>query len=132
MSNSSTNNLMNLSLDELKKILSQEKQKVRKDYKEMEEKIKVITKINKVRELGNKIKKGKVKSKVVTKKVKTFEDYLEECIINRKIPKDTPSYLRKALERVLREYQQGIEMEKSSLDGFAKKIYYQGYTRCFT
>ena len=123
--------LMNLSLDELKNILSKERQKVRKDYKEMEEKMKVIQKIKKVRKFGNKIKQGKVKpkkikSKVVTKKIKTFEDYFEECIKNKKIPKDTPPYLRKALERVMREYQQGIVIEKSSLDGFAKKYIIKG------
>ena len=132
MAQSSTNKqLMNLSLDELKKILSQDRKKVKKDYKEMEEKMKVIEKINKVREIGNKIKQGKVKpkkikSKVVTKKIKTFEDYFEECIKNKKIPKDTPSYLRKALERVIKEYEQGIEIEKSSLDGFAKKYIIKG------
>ena len=132
MTQSSTNKqLMNLSLDELKKILSQEKQEVKKDYKELEKKMKVIEKIKKVREFGNKIKQGKVKpkkikSKVVTKKLKTFEDYFEECIKNKKIPKDTPPYLRKALERVMREYQQGIVIEKSSLDGFAKKYIIKG------
>ena len=133
MAQSSTNKqLMNLSLDELKKILSKEKQEVKKDYKELEKKMKVIEKIKKVREFGNKIKQGKVKpkkikSKVVSKKIKkTFEDYFEECIKNKKIPKDTPPYLRKALERVLREYQQGIVIEKSSLNGFAKKYIIKG------
>ena len=43
------------------------------------------------------------------KKIKTFEEYFKECIKNKKIPKDTPSYLRKALERAMREYDQGIE-----------------------
>ena len=132
MAQSSTNKqLMNLSLDELKKILSKEKQEVKKDYKELEKKMKVIEKIKKVREFGNKIKQGKVKpkkikSKVVSKKLKTFEDYFEECIKNKKIPKDTPPYLREALERVLREYQQGIVIEKSSLNGFAKKYIIKG------
>ena len=154
MTQSSTNKqLMNLSLDELKKILSQDKQKVKKDYKEMEEKIKVIEKIKKVRKIGNKIKQGKIKpkvnskkiktkvnskkiktkvkpkkikSKVVTKKIKSFEDYFEECIKNRKIPKDTPDYLRKALERAIKEYEQGIEIEKSALNEFAKKYIIRG------
>ena len=115
--------LMNLSLDELKNILSKEKQKVRKDYKEMEEKMKVIQKIKKVRKIGNKIKQGKFKPKVTPK---TFEEYFEECIKNRKIPKNTPSYLRKALERAMREHIQGIKIEKSSLDGFAKKYVIKG------
>ena len=123
MSNPSTNNLMNLSLDELKKILSKEKQQVRKDYNIMQEKRKIIKQINKVRKVGSKIRQGKVIRKKTKTKVipKTFEEYFEECIKNRKIPKDTPSYLRKALEKTMREYDQGIEIEKSSLDGFAQK-----------
>ena len=40
---------------------------------------------------------------------------------NKTIPKDTPDYLRKALERAIREYEQGIEKEKSSLKEFANK-----------
>ena len=128
MTHPGTNNLMNLSLDELKKLLSKEKQKVRKDYKEMQEKKKLIEKINKVREVGNKIKQGKAIRKKTKSKVipKTFEEYFEECIKNRKIPKDTPPYLRKALERAMREHEQGIQIEKSSLDGFAQKYIIKG------
>ena len=131
MSNPSTNNLMNLSLDELKKILSQEKQKVRKDYNIMQEKRKIIKQIQKVRKVGKKIKQGKIKTKIrgvqgENPPPKTFEKYFEECIKNRKIPKDTPSYLRKALERAMREYEQGIQIEKSSLDGFAQKYIIKG------
>lgn len=113
--------LINLSLDELKNILSKEKKKVKKDYKELEEKIKIIKEIKKVRKVGKKIKQGKVLPKKLKPKIlpRTFEEYFEECIKNRKIPKDTPAYLRKALIRAMKEYQQGIVLEKSSLDGFA-------------
>ena len=38
-------------------------------------------------------------------KLKTFDDYFQEYIKNKKIPKDTPAYLKKALERAMREYQ---------------------------
>ena len=133
--------LMNFSLDELKKIVSQEKQEVKKDYKELEKKRKLIEKYKKLTEFRNKIKQGKVKPKVinkpkvvsknikpkvVSKKIKTFEDYFEECIKNKKIPKDTPSYLQKALERAIKEYEQGIEIEKSALNEFAKKYIIKG------
>ena len=127
MSNPSKNNLMNLSLDDLKKLLSKEKQKVRKDYKIMQEKREIIKQIQKVRKVGSKIKQGKVIRKKTKSKViknpppKTFEEYFEECIKNRKIPKDTPVYLRKALLKTIKENQQGIVLEKSSLDGFAQK-----------
>ena len=125
---------MNFSLEDLKKIISKEKQEVKKNYKELEEKRKLIEKYKKLTEIKNKIKQGKVKSKVVkkknkpkvVKKLKTFEDYFEECIKNKKIPKDTPSYLRKALERAIDEYSEGIEMEKSSLDAFAQKFIIKG------
>ena len=42
---------------------------------------------------------------------------------NKKIPKDTPAYLKKALERAMREYHVGIKHEKSALDNFAENIY---------
>ena len=120
--------LINLSLDELKNILSQEKKKVKKDYKELEEKIKIIKEIKKVRKVGKKIKQGKVLPKKLKPKIlpRTFEEYFEECIKNRKIPKDTPAYLRKALIRAMKEHQQGIVLEKSSLDGFAQKYVIKG------
>ena len=86
-----------------------------------------------MKEFRKKVKQGKVikkKPPVVStapsKKIKTFEDYFEECIKNKKIPKDTPSYLREALERAINEYDQGIEIEKSALDEFAKKYIIKG------
>ena len=77
-----------------------------------------------------KIKKTREKIKINQKpqpqpkpkpKPKTFEDYFQECIKNKIIPPDTPGYFRKALERAIREYEQGIEKEKSALEGFANK-----------
>ena len=136
--NFSDKQLQNMSLDEIKKIVSQEKEDLKKDYKELEKKKKLIEKYRKLQYFREKVKKGKVvskptsknKPKVVSKthsnRLKTFEDYFEECIKNRKIPKDTPSYLRKALQRVINEYNQGVELEKSSLNGFAKKYIIKG------
>lgn len=49
------------------------------------------------------------------------DEYFQECIKNKSIPKDTPKYLRKALERAIKEYQQGVILEKSLLDNFAEK-----------
>ena len=151
MSNFTDKQLQNMSLDKLKKIVAQEKKNFKKDYNEykkkrdLEEKMKLIKKFRKIEEYRKKVKKGKVikkKPKVVlskpskkktqvvlsksSKKIKTFEDYFEECIKNKKIPKDTPSYLRKALERAINENEQGIEIEKSSLDEFAKKYIIKG------
>ena len=46
--------------------------------------------------------------------------------MNQKIPKDTPPYLKKALERALKEYNVGIKHEKSALDNFAEKYVIDG------
>lgn len=55
--------------------------------------------------------KSKPKPKPISKEIKTFDEYFVECIKNKKIPKDTPSYFRKALERAMIEYDQGIKKE---------------------
>ena len=59
-------------------------------------------------------------------KLKTFDDYFQEYIKNKKIPKDTPAYLKKAFERAMREYQVCIKHEKSALDNFAEKYVIEG------
>ena len=59
-------------------------------------------------------------------KPKSFDEYFQECIRNKIIPADTPPYLRTALERALREYQQGIIKEKSALEEFANKYVIKG------
>ena len=48
----------------------------------------------------------------------------EECIKNKSIPKDTPHYFKKALERAIKEYEKGIILEKSALANFAEKYYF--------
>ena len=133
MTNKIDKQLKNMSLDKIKQLVAQEKEGLRKDYKELEERRKLIKKYRKLKEFRKKVKQGKVikkKPPVVStapsKKIKTFEDYFEECIKNKKIPKDTPSYLREALERAINEYDQGIEIEKSALYEFAKKYIIKG------
>ena len=115
--------LTNLSISELKKIKKNIKKEIKADYKK-----KLIDDINKLQKVRDKIK-FKPKSKTKPKaKFKTFEEYFQDCIKNKTIPPDTPSYLRKALERALKEYDQGIEKEKSSLEGFANKYVVKGET----
>ena len=94
--------LSKLSIAELKRIKKDNKQKLEKEYKQ-----KLIDDIKKIQELREKIKpkpkpKPKPKSKPNPKTIKTFEEYFQDCIKNKTIPPDTPSYLRKALERALR------------------------------
>ena len=118
----------NLSLDELKYILQEEKQRL-KD-KELGEKQKLIKDIKKLKRLNEKVEKGidikKPRKKSKPNKIKTFDEYFEECIKNKEIPSDTPSYLREALEKAVKEYLQGIEKEKSAFENFAVKYIIEG------
>ena len=59
-------------------------------------------------------------------KIKTFDEYFQECIKNKSIPKDTPEYLKKVLERAMKEYDDGIKHEKSALKNFAEKYVIDG------
>ena len=133
------NEYKSLSLDQLRYILNQKKQTIKKSYKELSEKEKLIRDIRKLDKLNEKVKQGidikkkykKKKAPVKTtapskKKIKTFDEYFEECIKNKMIPEDTPLYFRVALERAMLEYDQGIEKEKSALEDFANKYIIEG------
>ena len=120
-----------LSLDQLKHILNQKKQLIKDNHKELTEKEKIIRDIRKLDKLNEKIKKGvniktewknklKPKKKLKPQKIKSFDDYFQECIKNKEIPEDTPPYFREALERAIKEHNQGVVKETSALDEFAK------------
>ena len=124
MSHKSTNDskqLQNMSLGEIRNLINKQKKELKKDYKELRERRKLIKqykklaqareKVRKVIDIKRELKKPKPKPKPSSKKVKSFSEYFEECIRNRKTPKDTPLYLRKALERAILEYDQRLEKE---------------------
>ena len=130
--------LKNLSIEELKKLdkLKTQELKVKyNQYKEQQERQKLIERIKKKESLIKKINvisKRPLKNKKKQKpKTKTFDEYFQECIKNKSIPPDTPPYLRKALERAIKEHEQGIIKEKSALDGFANKYIVQGKSGIF-
>ena len=109
-------------LVELKKILKQEKDKAKQNKQKLISDIKKLKKFNqKMTKVSSKLNKTpKPKKKIKTKKKKlNYDDYFEECIRNKTIPKDAPLYLRKAIERAIRERDQGLIREKSALEGFA-------------
>ena len=81
--------LENLSQDELNKILKEEYEKKRKLKKKRS-----IFLIKKLRKQNEKLSQFKSKSKS-KQKIKTFDEYYQECIKNKTIPKDTPHYLKK-------------------------------------
>ena len=124
----SSENLNNLSIKDLKKLVDEEykqNKKLRHDKKK-EELILVYKKLQKQNE---KLRQEKSKPKLKPKpkqKIKTFDEYFQESIKNRSIPKDTPEYLKKALERAMKEYDNGIKHEKSALENFAEKYVIDG------
>ena len=103
----SSENLNNLSMKDLKKLVNEEynqNKKLRQEKKE--ELIRVYKKLQKQNE---KLRQEKSKPKAKPKlKIKTFDEYFHECIKNKSIPKDTPEYFKKALERAMKEYDNGI------------------------
>ena len=134
----------NLSLDEIRHIIAQEKEELKKDYKELASRRKLINQYKKLVEARQKVKSGidirknrkkklkkdkkviDIPGKINKKKIKTFDEYFKECIKHKEIPKDTPPYLKEALERAMLEYDQGLVKEKSSLDDFANKYVIEG------
>ena len=129
----SSENLNNLSIKDLKKLVNEEYNQNKKLRQEKKEKlIEVYKKLQKQNEKLRQEKskpKLKLKSKPKPKpkhKIKTFDEYFQECIKNKSIPKDTPEYLKKALERAMKEYDNRIKHEKSALEIFAEKYVNDG------
>ena len=110
--------LERLSLAEIQNIVEKEKEGLKKDYSELSQRKRLIKQYKKLVKAREKVKKGidiKKERKKKEKKIKTFDDYFQEYIKNKNIPKDTPSYLREALERAKLEHDQGLVKEKSAL-----------------
>ena len=94
--------LNNLSISELKKIKKDNHQKLKKEYEELKKKQKLIEDIIKIQKTREKINKNqKPLPQPKPKKIKTFEDYFQECIKNKKIPPDTPPICEKHLKEQL-------------------------------
>ena len=131
----SSADLKNLSIKDLKKLVNEEydeNKKLRQDKKK-EKLIQVYKKLQKQnKKLRQEKQQVKSKPKPKTKqKIKTFDEYFQECIKNKSIPKDTPDYLKKALERAMKEYDNGIRHEKSALENFAEKYVIDGKPEIF-
>ena len=117
--------LRNLFIAELKRIKLDNQQELKKEYSQYKKKQKLIADINKIQKVREKLNpKPKTKSKPT--KIKTFDDYFQERIKSNTVPPDTPSYLRKALEGAVKEYDQGIIKEKSALEEFANNYIVEG------
>ena len=116
----------------MKKLVNEEykqNEKLRQDKKK-ENLIQVYKKLQKQNEKLRQEKqlvKSKSKPKPKPKqKIKTFDEYFQERIKNKSIPKDTPDYFKRALERAMKECDNGIKHEKSALKNFAEKYVIDG------
>ena len=75
--------LRNLSIVELKKIKRDNQQKLKKVYSKYKKKQKLIADIAKLKKVREKINPNSIPK---PDKIKTFEDYFQECIKNKTIP----------------------------------------------
>ena len=118
----------NLSLDEINHLVEKQKEGLKKDYKELSERKRLIKLYKKITKAREKVRKGVdiKKEHKKKKKIKTFEEYFEECIKNKEIPPDTPDYLRRSLERAMYEHEQGIQIEKSAFNNLVVKYVLEG------
>ena len=103
--------------------MREKKNRYIKKMKKLNEKVKQGVDILKERKKP-KIKKLNEKPKI--KKIKSFEEYFQECIENKEFPADTPPYFSEALERANKEYQKGLVKEKSAFENFANKYIIEG------
>ena len=83
----------NLSLDEIMQIIEAQKEGLKKDYKELNSRKRLIKLYKRLTKAREKVRKGiDIKKEYKKKKkIKTFEEYFEECIKNKK---DSTRYSR--------------------------------------
>ena len=119
----------------MKKLVNEE-YKQNKKLRQDEKKEKLIQVYKKLQKQNEKLRQEKQQEKSKPKpkpkqNIKTFDEYFQECIKNKSIPKDTPGYLKKALERAMKEYDNGIKHETSALENFAEKYVIDGKPEIF-
>ena len=123
---SASKELQRMSLDEIRKLVKKEEKALKKEYSELAERKKLIKRFQKIQKARQKVRQGINIKKKPKKKKKTFQEYFDECIKNRKIPEDTPPYLKKALQKALKQYSEKIVKTKAAIDEFAKQYVIEG------
>ena len=121
-------NLNNLSIKDLKKLVNEE-YKENKKLRQDKKKEKLIQVYKKLQKQNEKLRQEKqqVKSKPKPKqkqkqKIKTFDEYFQECTKNKSIPKDNPEYLKKLLSVQMKEYDNGLNMRSQLLKILLKSM----------
>ena len=121
--------IFSIPIDQLEELISKEKEDIRKYLREFQKRTQLIEKYKKLQKVRRKIRQGKVIQRKNTlsptrqppQYQKTFEDYFEEYKKDKVIPPDTPYLILLPLKRAIEEHKQGVSIEKSALNGFAKK-----------
>ena len=101
------NQFQNMSLDQIRKIIAKEEKALKKEYSELKERRKLVKRFKRLQKAREEVRQGiniKKTYKKKKKQKKTFQEYFDECIKDKKIPEDTPAYLRKALKKASMEY----------------------------
>ena len=98
------NQFQNMSLDQIRKIIAKEEKALKKEYSELRERRKLVKRFERLQKARKKVRQGINIKKKKKKQKKTFQEYFDECIKDKKIPEDTPAYLRKALKKASMEY----------------------------
>ena len=123
------NQTQNMSLDQIRKIIAKEEKALKKEYSELKERRKLVKRFQRLQKVREKVRQGiniKKTYKKKKKQKKTFQEYFDECIKDKKIPEDTPAYLRKALKKASMEYDKDIVKFKTALDEFANQYKIEG------
>ena len=122
---SASKEFQNMSLEQIRELVKKGEKALKKEYSELIEKKKLIKRFQKIEKARKKVRQG-INIKKKHKKKKTFQEYFEECIKNRKIPEDTPLYLKKALQKALKQYDEKIVKTKTAIDEFARQYVIDG------
>ena len=120
------NQTQNMSLDQIRKIIAKEEKALKKEYSELRERRKLAKRFERLQKARKKVRQGINIKKKKKKQKKTFQEYFDECIKDKKIPEDTPAYLRKALKKASMEYDKDIVKFKTALDEFANQYKIEG------
>ena len=123
----------NMSLDQIKKVIEKEEKALKKEYSELNERRKLVKRFQKLQKARQKVRQGinikkthKKKKTKTTNKKQTYKEYFDECIKDKKIPEDTPAYLRKAIKKAVNESNRDIFKTKTALSEFAKQYVIDG------
>ena len=93
-----TSPFKNMSLDQMRQVIAKEEKALKQEYSELIERRKLAKRFQRLQKARQKVRQG-INIKQTHKKKKkqkkmSYKEYFDECIKDKKIPEDTPAYLR--------------------------------------